>query len=330
MRVRRTAVLIGLLSGFLATFCVVAMQSAALGEASDTRPVTLVVPIAPGGGVDIIARMFAALLSERLKQPWVVENRPGAGGLIGLDSVAKATPDGHTLITFETSAVLQQWLHRDVPFDVVADFAPVAQMATTPLVLFAGPSSPVTDFKGLIAYAKVNPGKLTVGTPGVGTPHSLAAFMLNALAGVDMTQVYYKGTAPSLNDLLGGQIPLIWATPPALMQYVETGKVKALAVASPKRIALLPDVPTVSESGVAGFDVGIWFGIAGPAKIPTDVIARVGREVAAIDAMADVRAKTAPLGYQLDYADAAQFAKTIAADHARYGKVIRDAGIKPD
>ena len=155
--------------------------------AADTRPVTLVVPIAAGGGVDTIARVFAALLAERLKQPWVVENRPGAGGMVGLDFVAKATPDGHTLATFETSAALQQWLHRKVPFDVVTSFAPVAQMATTPLVLFAGPSSPVSDLKGMIAYAKANPGKLSVGSPGMGTPHSLAALMLNAAAGIEPT-----------------------------------------------------------------------------------------------------------------------------------------------
>jgi tripartite-type tricarboxylate transporter receptor subunit TctC len=309
-----------------------AMESAVLAQppAPDTRAVTLVVAIAAGGGVDTIARVFAQILGERLKQPWVVENRPGAGGLVGLDSVAKATPDGHTLATFETSAVLQQWLHRNVPFDAVTDFTPVAQMATTPLVLFAGPSSPVADMKGLIAYAKANPGKLAVGTPGIGTPHSLAAMMLNAVAGIDVTQVTYKGTAPALNDLLGGQIPLIWATPNVVMQYVETGKVKALAVGSPERIALLPNVPTVSESGVPGFDVSVWFGIAAPAKSPPDIIARDSATIAAIDKMPELRAKLAPLGYELDYLDSAQFAQKIAADHVRYGKVIRDAGIKPE
>lgn len=328
MRVAHAAMTVGLAIGSVAAV----MESTALAQApaADTRAVTLVVPIAAGGGVDTIARVFAKLLSERLKQPWVVENRPGAGGLVGLDSVAKATPDGHTLATFETSAVLQQWLHKSVPFDVVADFAPVAQMATTPLVLFAGPSSPVADMKGLIAYAKANPGKLAVGTPGIGTPHSLAAMMLNAVAGIDVTQVTYKGTAPALNDLLGGQIPLMWATPNVVMQYVETGKVKALAVGSPERIALLPNVPTVSESGVPGFDVSVWFGIAAPAKSPPDSIARDSAAIGEIDKMPELRTKLAPLGYELDYLDSAQFAKKIAADHARYGKVIRDAGIKPD
>jgi tripartite-type tricarboxylate transporter receptor subunit TctC len=302
----------------------------ASAQTSDTRPVTLVVPIAAGGGVDTIGRIFAAQLGDRLKQPWVVENRPGAGGLVGLDSVAKATPDGHTFVVMETSAVLQKWLHKAVPFDVVADFAPVAQMATTPLFLFANPSLPVANMKELIAYAKANPGKLSVGTPGIGSPHHLAAAMLNAAAGIDITHVPYKGTAPSLNDLLGGQIPLIWATPNVVIQYVEAGKVKPLAVGSAQRVAILPNVPTVAESGVPGFDVSVWFGIAAPAKTPPDVIARVSREVEAVDQTADVQAKTAPLGYTLGYIGSKAFAEKIAADHARFGKAIRDAGITPD
>jgi tripartite-type tricarboxylate transporter receptor subunit TctC len=203
-------------------------------------------------------------------------------------------------------------------------------MATTPLFLFAGPSSPASDLKGLIAYAKANPGKLTVGTPGIGSPHHLAAAMLNAAAGIDITHVPYKGTAPALNDLLGGQIPLMWATPNVVIQYVQTGKVKALAVGSLQRVALLPDVPTVNESGVPGFDVSVWFGIAAPAKTPRNVVERVSRQIAAIDAMPELAAKTAPLGYELHYVDSQQFAEKIARDHARYGKVIHDAGISPD
>src|SRR5580700_1516779 len=255
--------------------------------AGDTRPVTLVVPIAAGGGVDTIGRIFAAQLAERLKQPWVVENRPGAGGVVGLDSVAKAVPDGHTFVVMETSAVLQKWLHKSVPFDVVADFAPVAQMATTPLFLFANPSLPVANMKELIAYAKANPGKLSVGTPGIGSPHHLAAAMLNAAAGIDITHVPYKGTAPALNDFLAGRIPLMWSTPAVLMQYVESGKLKPLAVASLERVALFPNVATVSESGFPDFDVSVWFGIAAPVKTPRDVIERVSREVGEIDRMAD-------------------------------------------
>jgi tripartite-type tricarboxylate transporter receptor subunit TctC len=326
MRIIRKLLILGL----GAAAAVLTLGAAAQAPATDTRPVTLVVPIAAGGGVDTIGRIMADKLSDRLHQPWVVENRPGAGGLIGLDSVAKAAPDGHTMVVIETSAVLQKWLHRNVPFDVVADFAPVAQMATTPLFLFAGPSSPVSDLKGLIAYAKANPGKLSAGTPGIGSPHHLALAMLNASAGIEITHVPYKGTAPVLNDLLGGQIPLMWATPNVVMQYVETGKIKALAVGSLQRVALLPDVPTVNESGVPGFDVSVWFGIAAPAKTSREVIERVSRQIADIDAMPDLAAKTAPLGYELHYLDSQQFGEKVAHDHARYGKVIQDAGIKPD
>jgi tripartite-type tricarboxylate transporter receptor subunit TctC len=330
LSVRTAAILARTLARTLALGFVAVAAIAFAQPATDTRPVTLVVPIAAGGGVDTIGRVYAAVLGDRLKQSWVVENRPGAGGAIGTDSVAKAAPDGHTMLVMETSAVLQKWLHRDVPFDVVADFAPVAQMATTPILLFASPSLPVSNLKELIAYAKANPGKLSVGTPGVGSPHHLAAAMLNVAAGIDITHVPYKGTAPALNDILAGQIPLIWSTPAVLMQYVESGKLKPLAVASRQRVALLPNVPTVSESGVPGFDVSVWFGIAAPAKTPRDVIERVSREIGEIDRMADVRVKLAPLGYELKYLDSAQFAEKIAADHARYGKVIRDAGIAPD
>jgi tripartite-type tricarboxylate transporter receptor subunit TctC len=307
-----------------------AAMDASAQTSGDTRPVTLVVPIAAGGGVDIIGRQFAAKLSERLNQPWVVENRTGAGGAIGTDTVAKATPDGHTMLLMETSSVLHKWLHGNVPFDVVADFAPVAQIATTPILLFAGPAAPVSDLKGVIAYAKANPGKLTVGTPGVGTPHHLAALMLNVMAGIDITHVPYKGTAPALSDLLGGQIPLIWSTPNSLMQYIQTGKIKPLAVASPERIAILPDVPTVSESGFAGFDVTVWYGMAAPAKTPPDIVGRVGTALADVDQMPEVQQKLTPLGYNLGYVDGRHFAEKIANDYARYGKVIRDAGIKPD
>src|SRR5262249_24932080 len=240
----------------------------AQAPAPDARTITLVVPIAAGGGMDTIGRAMAEKLAERLKQPVVVENRTGAGGAVGVDYVAKAAPDGHTLLLMDISAVLHKWLHKSVPFDVVTAFAPVAQVATTPLLLFANPTLPVADVKELIGYAKANTGKLSVGTPGIGSPHHLLLAMLNVTAKIDMAHVPYRGTAPALNDLLGGQIPLIVATPNALMQFVEAGKVRPLAVASRERIAILPQVPTISENALPGFNVGVWFGIAAPAKMP--------------------------------------------------------------
>jgi len=237
---------------------------------------------------------------------------------------------GRTLLLLDISAVLHKWLHKSVPFDVVEDFAPVAQVATTPLLLFAHPSLPVADVKELIAYARANPGKLSVGTPGVGSPHHLAAAMLNSAAKIDITHVPYRGTAPALNDLLGGQIPLIWATPNAVIQFVETGKVKALATASAQRIAILPQVPTIAENALPGFDVGVWFAIAAPAKTPRDIVERVGKEIGEITRLPDVQKRLSPLGYDLHFAGSEKLRDLIVTDHTRYGTVIRDAGIAPN
>jgi tripartite-type tricarboxylate transporter receptor subunit TctC len=292
------------------------------------RIITLVVPIAAGGGMDTIGRAIAEKLGERLKQPVVVENRTGAGGVVGADTVAKAAPDGRTLLLMDISAVLHKWLHKSVPFEVVTDFAPVAQVATTPLLLFANPTLPVADVKELIAYAKANPGKLSVGTPGIGSPHHLLLAMLNVIAKIDLAHVPYRGTAPALNDLLGGQIPLIVATPNALMQFVEAGKVKPLAVASRERIAILPQVPTVSENALPGFNVGVWFGIAAPAKTPRELTERYARELAEITKLPDLQKRLSPLGYDLNFAGSDSFRDLIASDHKRYGEVIRAAGIE--
>jgi tripartite-type tricarboxylate transporter receptor subunit TctC len=260
-----------------------------------SRTITLVVPIAAGGGMDTIGRAVAEKLSERLKQPVVVENRTGAGGAVGVDYVAKAAPDGRTL-----------------------------------LLMFANPTLPIADVKALIAHAKANPGKLSAGTPGIGSPHHLALAMLNVSAKIDLTHVPYRGTAPALNDLLGGQIPLIWATPNALVQFVEAGKVKPLAAASLERIAILPQVPTINESALPGFNVGVWFGIAAPAKTPREVTDRLAKEIGEITKLADVQKRLSALGYDLNFGDSERFRNLIATDHKRYGTVIREAGIAPN
>jgi len=181
-------------------------------QAYPARTITLVAPIAAGGAVDTAARILAEKLQEQLQGSVVVENRTGAGGMIGTASVAKAPPDGYTLLLMEPSAALAKWLHKNVSFDVIVDFTPIALVATSPLVLFARPSLPANDIKQLIAYSKANPGKLAVGTPGIGSPHHMAVLLLNAAAGIDIPQISYRGSAPALSDLLGGQIPLIWST----------------------------------------------------------------------------------------------------------------------
>src|SRR5258708_5118721 len=295
-----------------------------------TRSIALVVPIAAGGAVDTAARIVAEKLEQRLQQSVVVENRPGAGSLIGTNFVAKAAPDGYTLLLMEPGAVLAKWLNKTVPFDVTGDFSPIAMVATSPLVLFAHPSVPIHDVKELIAYSKANPRKLSVGTPGVGTPHHLAAAWLNTAAKIDITHVPYRGAAPALNDLLGGQIPLIWASPVAVLPYVEQGKVKMLGVSTKQRDRMLPQVPTVSESGVSGFDTANWFGIAAPAGVPSEVVVRVGQAIREATELPDFQGRMSTLGFNLDFGNSDQFRELIVRDHQKYGAIIREAGIHPD
>jgi len=295
-----------------------------------TRPITLVVPIAAGGATDTAARVIAEKLQQKLQQAVVVENRPGAGSIIGTNFVAKAAPDGHTLLLMEPGAVLAKWLNRTVPFDVTSDFSPIAMIAISPLVLFAHPSTTFNDVKELIAYSKANPRKLAVGTPGVGTPHHLAAAWLNTAAQVDITHVPYRGAAPALNDLLGGQIPLIWASPVAVMPFVGQGKVKALAVSTQQRDQMLPLVPTVSESGVSGFDTANWFGVVAPAKVRPEVITRVSQAIREATELPDVQRRMATVGLNLDFRNSDKFREFIVKDHQKYGTIIREAGIQPE
>ncbi|HSV25215.1 MAG TPA: tripartite tricarboxylate transporter substrate binding protein [Xanthobacteraceae bacterium] len=313
-----------------AAAAVVPMIPATLwAEPFPARPITIVVPIAAGGAVDTAARIIAEKLQEKLRQSVVVENRPGAGSLIGTNFVAKAAPDGYTLLLMEPGAVLAKWLNKAVPFDVTRDFSPIAMVATSPLVLFAHPSVGFNDVKELIAYGKANPGMLSVGTPGIGTPHHLAAAWLNTAAKIQITHVPYRGAGPALNDLLGGQIPLVWASPVAVLPFFEQGKVKALAVSTRRRDRMLPNVPTMAESGVPEFDTANWFGIAAPAKVRPEIIARVGQAAHEVTEIRDVQMRMSTLGLSIDFRDSDQFRELIINDHQKYETIVREAGIHP-
>jgi tripartite-type tricarboxylate transporter receptor subunit TctC len=302
----------------------------ATAQTYPTRAVTLVVPVAAGGGVDTAARILAGKLQEKLKQPVIVEDRPGAGSMIGANLVAKATPDGHTLLLMEPGAVLAKWLNKAVPYDVTRDFTPIALVATQPLVLFAHPSLPVNDVKELIAYAKANPRKLAVGTAGLGSPHHLTAAWLNTAAKIEIMVVPYRGAAPALNDLLGGQIPLIWALPVSAMPFVEQGKVKALGVSTQQRFALLPQLPTVAESAVPGFDIDFFYGIAAPANLRPEVVGRVSEAIREITELSDVWERMSMLGMSVHFRNSEQFRDLIAREYQKYGVIVHEAGIQPD
>jgi tripartite-type tricarboxylate transporter receptor subunit TctC len=260
----------------------------------------------------------------------VVENRVGAGGAIGTDSVAKAVPDGHTLLLMEMGASIRKWLHKNNPFDVIKDFEPVAQVSMTQILLFAHPSFPASDVKGTIAQAKASPGKISAGIPGVGSPHHMAATMLNVAAKIDITQVSYRGAAASVNDLIAGQIPLIWAAPTAVVPHVEAGKAKAIGVASPTRFARLPQVQTFAENAGLDMNADTWFGIAAPAKTPKEIVTKLAQEIKAVTELPDVRQRAETAGLTITYGDSDHFRKLIATDHERFGKLIQAAGIQPN
>jgi tripartite-type tricarboxylate transporter receptor subunit TctC len=314
-----------LIAGLLVLF-----GNAAHAQLNPQRQITMVVPIGAGGGVDAAGRLIAEKLQERLKQPVIVENRPAAGGMVGTDSVAKAAPDGQTLLLMESSAVLHKYLHASVPYDVVNDLVPIARVATSPLLLFASPTFGANNIRELITLAREEPGRLSAGTPGIGSPHHLGLLMLNAMAKIEIVAVPYRGSAASVNDLLAGQIPMVWATPTAVMAHVAAGKVKVLGQASGKRDPSLPEVPTIAESGVPGFDLDIWFGVAAPAKTPPDLVAKLAKEIEAIVAEPDTKARLQKVGLSAAYLDSAAFAAVVRGDHERFGKIIRDAGIKPN
>jgi tripartite-type tricarboxylate transporter receptor subunit TctC len=292
------------------------------------RTVTVVVPIAAGGAVDTTARIFAEQLQAKLGQPFIVENRTGAGATIGTAYVAQAAPDGYTLLLMESSAPLAKWLYKNPPFDILKDFTPIARIVSNPLVLFANPLLPAKDLKQLIVYAKDNPAALSAGVSG--TSHQLAAAMLNAAAGITITAVPYRGTAPAVNDILSGTIPLLWSTPVGLTQFVEQGKLKALAVSTPSRVKLLPEVPTVAEIAAPGFQIEAWLGFAGPAGLSDEITSRLAQTIAEISAMPELQKRIADTGQNLEYRPAAEFRRQLADDHDRFGQVIREAGISPN
>jgi len=312
------------------TAAVSAASYVASAQTYPTRPIALIVPIAAGGALDTGARIVGEKLQEKLRQPVLVENRPGAGSTLGAAYVAKAKPDGYTLLLIESSVVWMKWLTKNAPFDVIKDLTPIAMFANAPLVLFAHPSFTANNVKELISYSRANPGKVSVGTAGVSTPHHLATVWLNTAAKIEITHVPYRGAAPALNDLLGGQIPLMWATPIAVMPFVEQGKVKVLGVATRQRIATLPQVATVAESGVPGFAVDIWLGIAAPANVPTDIVTRLDHTIREVSELPEVQRRLSAVGLNSDYRNATQFRELIVSEHQKYGMIIREAGIQPE
>lgn len=294
-----------------------------------TRPIKLIVPVAAGGGTDFTARLLAEKLSTALAQPVVVENRPGASGNLGVQQVATSPADGYTLVMPITSFPISPNLQK-LPFDTVKDFSPVILVGTLPLVLVTHPGVPARNVGDLIALAKNSKEPLTYANSGNGTTAHLAGELFNRMAGIKMTSINYKGGGPAVSDLLGGHVQVYFSTIPPVQQHIESGKLSALAVTGKVRSPELPQVPTVAESGLSGFDVTAWFGLFAPAGTPSSTIKRLNAELVKILAMPDVQKKMASHGLQPAGGTPEALGSFLVRDIEKWGKLIREAGIRSE
>ena len=301
--------------------------SAAAAQQYPNRPIRLVVPFPAGGPNDIIGRLVAQKLGDALGQQMVVDNRAGAGGNIGTDLVAKASPDGYTLLSGGMGSLIMNPIIDKVPYDTLRDFAPVILMASAPNVLVTHPSLPVRDVKGLIALARAHPGQLNYGSGGVGSTPHLSGALFNSMTGVNIVHVPYKGNAPAITDLLGGQVQLAYLGIPPVQPHIQSGKLKALAVTSARRSATLPQIPTIAESGVPGYELSPWYGILAPAGTPTDIVMKLNAAIAKIVRSPDMTEKLAGIGAEAETTTPEAYAARMKSDLARWTKVIRSAHI---
>ncbi|MFL5106482.1 MAG: tripartite tricarboxylate transporter substrate binding protein [Xanthobacteraceae bacterium] len=310
----------------VAAVAAVLAAAPASAQVYPTRQIELVVPFVAGGTTDNIARMLAQRFSDSWQQTVIVTNRPGGGATIGTHAVAKAAPDGHTLlvttIAFATTPALQK-----LPYDAAKDFAPVTELAGIPLVLVVHASVPATTLREFIALAKAEPGRLDYVSSGAGTSTHLAAEMFNAAAGVKLVQVPFKGNAEGMNALLGGHVKVYFAQVPAVLQHVRAGTLRALAVTTEARLASLPDVPTIAELGFPGYEISSWQGMFAPAGTPKDVVAKISAEAVAMINTPEVRQRIAHEGADPVGSTPEQFTARVNAEIAKWGKVIREAGI---
>ena len=307
------------------------VSQAALAQAWPNRPVRFLVPFAAGAGInDIMARLVGQHLGAGLGQPVVIENRAGAGGIAGTDAAAKAPPDGYTFLMTNVSLVTSAYLYPKLPYDPQKDFVPVTLVATSPLMLVVHPSVAAKSVQELVALAKANPGRLNFGSGGVGSTPHLSVELFKSAAGIDAVHVPYKGGAPALNDLIGGQLSFMIENVPGTLPFVKGGKLRALAITSAQRSPLEPALPTMAESGVPGYEVLGWQGLFGVAGTPPDIVVRLQAEVGKALRLPEVRERLAALGAEPVGSTPQEFGAFVRAEHARWSKVIREKGIRSE
>jgi len=303
---------------------------ACLAQDYPSKPVRIVVPFAPGGSTDVLARIVGQKLGERSGQPVIVENRAGAGGNIGAEQVAKSTPDGYTLLLGGVPHAISASLYSKLRYDLARDLTAIAEVASFPSAIVLHPSLPANSVKELIALARARPGRLSFGSAGNGSPNHLALELFKTMAGVDMVHVPYKGSGQLVGDLLAGQVQLASMGLPVAGPHVQSGKLRAIAVTGAARSPLLPEVPTVSEAGLPGFEVTSWYGVFGPAGLPADIVAKLNSEIGGAVTAPEVKERLAALGAEPSVKAPDQFGRYVRQEITKWAKVVKDSGAKAD
>lgn len=304
--------------------------SSARAQSYPDKVIKLVVPWPPGGLVDVLGRVLGQKMSDSLGQPIIVENRPGAGGNIGTDAVAKSPPDGYTLLVATSAHAMNASIYRTLAFDPVGDFTPIVLAARAASILVVNPSVPAKSLKELIALAQAKPGKLTYASAGIGTPAHLYAEMLKSRADIDIMHVPYKGAPPAMVDLLGGRVDMLFANMTVALPQIQSGKLRAIGITSSQRSPYLTDVPTLSESGLPGFDATQWLGILGPKSLPENIVVKLNAEANKALQAPDVKKALATHGMDVVGSTPKEFGDTLKADIARWSEVVKRAGVTMD
>jgi tripartite-type tricarboxylate transporter receptor subunit TctC len=307
--------------------CAVVMSFAAIADDYPNRPVHVIIGLTAGSGVDVMARIVGQKLAESMGQPFIIENRPGAGSNIGTRYAASAEPDGYTIFVATVANAINATLYKNLTFDVLRDFSPVILAARAPNLLVVNPSVPAKSVQELIALAKARPGKLTVGSSGIGTSPQMTAVLFRHRAGIDVVDVPFKGGPEATSALLGGQIDYLFAITSTALPHVKAKRLRALGVTSRERTALLPDVPTVSEAGLPGFEAVTWFGFAVPKGTSPAIIDRLNKEIGKILAMPDVKAKLAVQGIDVAGSSPEQFGSYMRDEFAKWGSLVKESGL---
>ena len=306
--------------------CLLVLATQALAQSYPSRPVRMVIPLSPGGFADVPGRILASRLSALLGYNVFVENRPGAGGTIGADFVAKSAPDGHTLLFTGTPHVISAWIYKKLPYDPLKDFEPVALVASGPYVLVVNPQLPVNSVRELIAAAKARPGQIDYASSGNGSAQHLVSALFASMAGIQLNHVPYKGSGPAMQDLLGGQVKVSFAGIPNVLPQIKAGRLRALAVSTPKRSPDLPEVPTVAEAGVPGYQATLWLNLATPLGTPKEIVQRLYAETEKALQDAELQQSFRSAGVEATPLGPQELAAFMQAEYEKWGRVVRDTG----